>query len=48
MLDLVPKIAPVEISAKREFARKDAKAQVDKLAHKAKDDGIDARGQVFG
>ncbi len=44
---LMPKTAPVEISAAREFARRDAKAQVDKLARQAKDEGVDARGEVL-
>jgi nucleotide-binding universal stress UspA family protein len=44
---LVPKIAPVEISAVREFVRKDAEAQVDKLARQAKDNGVNARGKVL-
>src|SRR2546428_359411 len=44
---LMPRTAPADISAAREFARKDTKAQVDKLVRQANDDGVDARGEVL-
>jgi nucleotide-binding universal stress UspA family protein len=44
---LVPRVAPADISAVRDFATKDAKSKVDSLVVQARTDGVDAKGEVL-
>jgi nucleotide-binding universal stress UspA family protein len=44
---LVPRVAPVDISASRDFEMKEAKTTVDSLVVQARTDGIDAKGEVL-
>jgi nucleotide-binding universal stress UspA family protein len=44
---LVPRVAPADITAAREYAMDDAKTKVDSLVLQAKTDGVDTKGQIL-
>ena len=44
---LVPRVTPAEISAAHEYAMDDAKSKVDSLVLQARNDGVDAKGEIL-
>jgi nucleotide-binding universal stress UspA family protein len=44
---LMPRVAPADITAIREYATDDVKSKVDNLALQARNDGVDAKGEVL-